>query len=71
MGKKSVRAKKCGDKAKFEREKDAWKGIERLRAATGSTDMILPYKCGFCPFFHVGHPPKKVRRELAAMVMTK
>ena len=69
MGKKAIRAKKCEGKAKFERERDAWKGIERLRAATGHTALVIPYRCGFCPWWHAGHPPKKVRQELAAMVM--
>ena len=69
MGKKAVRAKKCEGKAKFERERDAWRGIERLRNATGATELIVPYRCGFCPWFHIGHPPAKIRREIAEMVM--
>lgn len=65
MGKKAVQAKKCDGKARYGSEVAAERGIVRLREATGTKDLFTPYRCGFCPSWHFGHPPRKVRERLA------
>lgn len=55
--KNQVRAKDCG-KRKFESEAAAIQGGCAWRGGAG----MRPYYHGPCRAFHVGHPPKRMKR---------
>lgn len=63
--KKDIRRRKCEGKARWASEEGAQRGIDRLRQSTGTTDLLTPYRCGFCQAWHFGHPPGRVLRRLA------
>lgn len=71
MGKKAIRAKKCEGKTRWISQDGAARGIEILRARTGTTDMLTPYRCGFCQFWHFGHPPGRVLKRLRNQLLKK
>lgn len=65
MGKKNVRRRKCENKTKYVTAEGAADGIQRLRDATGATELMTVYLCGFCQHYHFGHPPHRVLKRLA------
>jgi len=54
----SRREKECGNKAKHSKTKakaHRWSLIKSRGAHPASVQI---YKCSFCGYWHVGHPPK-------------
>lgn len=57
--KRRIRRKMCQGK---KRHKDMHGALIAIRLS-GHKGM-MPYKCKFCGFFHVGHPPAKIRHAI-------
>lgn len=62
--KRRLRRKQCGDKVKFATSKEA-ENAAKFRSKD-SKAWIASYKCQFCGFYHIGHPPKNVRMSIMA-----
>lgn len=57
--KRALKRKQCGDKHRFNSVHDANQAAGR--ASQKSDSWISSYKCRFCGYFHIGHPPKYIR----------
>ena len=62
--KRHVRRKACEGKVKFTDQEKATKAAYSYLKSYGQ--YMHTYKCKFCSRWHIGHPPKAVRRALAA-----
>ena len=62
--KRHLRRKQCDGKIKYP---DALTAHRSAGVASDrSSGWISSYKCEFCGFYHIGHPPKKIKRLLVA-----
>ncbi len=60
--KRHLRRKQCEGKRPFDTVEKA--GHEASKRAHITGQFIIAYHCDFCHKYHVGHPPKEVRRAL-------
>lgn len=53
--KRRLRRNQCGNKKRYETEKDAHHAIFVLSRSAGPIGFMNPYKCSFCSHCHIGH----------------
>jgi hypothetical protein len=71
MGKKNARRRKCENKVRYGTMEGAAAGIDRLREVKKVTELLTPYKCGFCQGWHFGHPPARVLKRIRTQLLAK
>jgi len=60
--KRHQRRKSCDGKIQFKSQRDA----ERAAGSYSATYKVwmTAYHCQFCKQYHIGHPPKRIRRAI-------
>ena len=51
----SGRERACGKKIRYETMVKATKAAYNLEAKSRTSEILEPYQCPFCDFYHVGH----------------
>lgn len=59
--KRRLRRKACEGKRKYSREEAA---TAARRLAFDKSTRVNEYNCPHCPFWHVGHPPKRMKAAM-------
>jgi len=60
--KRRIRRRSCGNKRRHVDETAARKEIHRLATSVGPIGFMVPYRCGFCSGWHIGHADKRRAR---------
>ena len=61
--KRAIRRKMCDGKVRYASQKEAFTAAKQSNKRDGS-NWIVPYRCTFCGYWHIGHAPKAVRRSM-------
>ena len=61
--KRHQRRRACEGKVSYETIEDATDAARKYRHDFGQ--RLTPYRCKWCGNYHVGHPPRHVRRAIA------
>ena len=57
-----IRKRGCDNKVRYSTRGEATRVAKKMTSHTG--EILVPYHCGFCSKWHIGHPPMRVQRQL-------